>query len=239
VKVVPAEVEVETVSPERETTSAATAMPKVISLETAPSPRRNAHPDVKVVLAEVEVETVSPERETTSAATAMPKDISPEIAPNPRKSALRDPDAQSLPVPPPVRPAVTAMRKVTTPVTVPPPRRRELPVLPPLVRLAATAMPKVITPATAPSPRRRELPVETRRNPRPKVVKRESPELLLTKIMMMVKMVSTVKTSLLMKPAWLTRRLAPNSELTLTLRSLRKITLLTKRPALTPTSLTL
>jgi hypothetical protein len=228
--------EVRPVNPERETTSAVTATPKVTSPETAPSPRRREHPEreEKVVPEEAEVETANPEkRETTNAETVKEKVTSLEIAPSPRRSAPRDPSAPSLPVPPLVRPAETATRKVTSPEIAPPPRRREHPVKidpPESPGHATTAVKKDISPETAPKPRR---------NPRPpKVVrlrKSASPEApSLMKITMMVKKVSTVKISPLTKPAEPRRKLAPSSEPRPPLRSPRKLTQLPTRLASPP-----
>lgn len=232
---VPAEEEVENVENvplKKMITSAATAMLKVTSPEIAPSPKRSVHPDLKVP-EEAEEVTVPPKKETTSAVTAKPKVTSPEIVPNPKRSALRDPNAPSLPVPPLVRLAATAMLKAISPETALSPRRKELPVkIDPLESLdhAITAVKKDILPETAPSLRKNlRQPKEVKR-------KRESPEPPLKMTVLMIKTVSTVKTTPLGKPAELRRRLTLFSKLMSLLRSLRKLALLNQRTVPPPSS---
>jgi len=240
-------------------TTAETATKKDISPETAPSPRRRDPserespelkvPNVKVMInaATATPKVTSPEivpnlerrdpseREDPSrkvminAATAMPKVTSPETAPNPRRSVPLESTERSLPVPPLERLAETATKKVTSLEIAPSPRRKELPVridLPESPDLATTVERRDISQETAP-----RLPLRRRRKARMLPNPRESTLRMMAKT---IRMVSTVKISLLMKPEELLRRPLTNSELKSPRKKLKKLPPLLTRLAQPP-----
>jgi len=240
-------------------TTAETATKKDISPETAPSPRRRDPserespelkvPNVKVMInaATAMPKVTSPEivpnlerrdpseREDPSrkvminAATVMPKVTSPETAPNPRRSVPLESTERSLPVPPLERLAETATKKVTSLEIAPSPRRKELPVridLPESPDLATTVERRDISQETAP-----RLPLRRRRKARKLPNPRESTLRMMAKT---IRMVSTVKILLLMKPEELLRRPLTNSELKSPRKKLKKLPPLLTRLAQPP-----
>jgi hypothetical protein len=245
-------------------TTAETATKKDISPETAPNPRRRDPserespelkvPNVKVMInaATATPKVTSPEtvpnlerrdpseredpsrKVTISAATAMPKVTSPETAPNPRRSVPLESTERSLPVPPLERLAETATKKVTSLEIAPSPRRKELPVsidLPESPDLATTVERRDISLETVP----RLPPLRRRRKARKLLNPRESTLRMTAKT---IRMVSTVKISLLMKPEELLRRPLTNSELRSPRKKLKKLPPLLTRLAQPPRLIT-
>ena len=222
---VDADVEVLTdLSVRRVITTAETATKKDISPETAPNPKRRdpserESPELKVPNVKVMI----------NAATATPKVTSPEIVPNPKRSVLLESTERSLPVPPLERLAETAVKKVTSLEIAPSPRRKELPVridLPESPDLATTVERRDISLETAP-----RLPLRRRRKAMKLLNPRKSTLKMTVKT---IRMVSTVKISLLMKPEELLRKPLTNSELMSPRKKLKKLPPLLTRLAQPP-----